>query len=199
MKRTTYAAAGIVLALTCALAFTGCPHEAGDPEIDSRLEGPWTNSGTSYLEKKFTIKSNGAFEAYLNPTALGAYAQAYAAALGSGGDAAAAATSAAQGVTTLAENYSIDIDWHVTGKLIRLEGDVYKMDSLKADASDKLITDPTANPPGTSDAATALAAIIQNVRITLTDNSTFIFVNAETDNPADSINMFFGGTYYKAD
>jgi hypothetical protein len=200
MKRTQHAAAaGIVLALLCTL--TGCPQEADDPEIDSALKGPWTNGSTvSYLEKKFEIQSDGTFETYLNPTALGAYAEAAGAILTAGGGAdAAAATGAntAQGVVDLAQGYQIDTDWHVTGKLIRVEGDIYKMEDLKADESDKLITGPTETPPATSDAALALNGIIQNVRLTVIDNDHFKFSNAETDDPADSINMFFGGDYFR--
>jgi acetyl-CoA acetyltransferase len=190
MNRTKYAAAGVVLALACALALTGCPKDAGDPGIDSKLVDKWTNGSTvSYLEKKFEIKADGFFDAYLNPTALSAYG----AALSQGQVAAAAA---AQAVVAGAAQAEIDIDWHVTGKLVRVEGDVYKMDSLKADASDRLITDPTKTPPGTSGAALALKSIIQNVRITLADGgNTFTFSNAGTDASTDPINMFFGGTY----
>jgi hypothetical protein len=171
MNRTKYAAAGIVLALACALALTGCPKEAGDPEFDSKLVDKWTNGNSvSYLEKRLEIKADGSFTADLNPAALGAAA-------------------AGQSVTAASSVYDTT-SWHVTGKLIQVEGPMYKMDGLEARSTD---IEPSSGKPANEVLPAFWGA---QVLITLTpDGNSFVFSPAGADTLAAQIYLFFGGTY----
>jgi hypothetical protein len=201
MKRTKCAAAaGIVLALLCTL--TGCPQEAGDPEIDTRLVYAWTDDGEAdfYLKRTFTIEPNGDFAADLNPVALGAYADAG----GSDNDAVAKAT--AKGAVDGIEQGQLPVDdtsWQVTGRLVLVDGTLYKMDDLKARESDQqvLLSEEGGQPTITPAKEVLPNFSGQQVNITLADDGSSFTMqsagNAE-DAATAQINMFFGGTYHKA-
>jgi hypothetical protein len=206
-------AAGIILALACTLALTGCPQEADDPAIDTELVAKWADGGdaASYLKREFEIKSDGSFTADLNPAALGTYAQVYAqtydGAITGGADPAQATATATGTATTAAGSAASEsTSWKVTGKLVQVEGTTYKMDDLTARATDVQIVpslDENGQPDGGEPTVTPANQVLpgfsgQNVVITLAaDGASFTFSHGGTDEIANQINLFFGGTYTK--
>ncbi|MDR0400779.1 MAG: hypothetical protein LBH51_07525 [Treponema sp.] len=188
MNRTKYAAfAGIVLIL----ALAGCSQDpkAESPKVNTALVGGWADKGDtdSYLKRELVIKSDGAFEAKLNPLALGVYANA-------GGASAGDAAKAAAKVAVDAEKD--DSSWHVTGKLTPLQGAIYKMDNLKARDTDIQINDNGIKMP----ANTILPGFSGEVTITLAeDGASFTFAPAPSMSGiiASMVDTFFGGDYFK--
>jgi hypothetical protein len=187
--------AGIILAVICALVLTGCPQGEDDPQPDSRLIGEWTNGHTEPgLVKRFTIKSDYTFTAYINPTFIGAYNTAYKEARDNGADEAAAKAAGEAALTGLDTQGITDAKtrWTVTGKLTVDSEGIYIMSNLQ-ETTDK----PALNDTIPGGANTTVAGFSGNpVRITfVADNDNqFNFVSAKGD---ANINAFFGGYYDK--
>jgi hypothetical protein len=198
MKKQTTCLLAAGIALAAALILTGCPPEAGDPVIDAKLVHKWADGGNpdSYLKRNFEIRSDAAFTANLDPVALGAYAQAG----GPSDDAAteAIAQAAAKFAVDQLKAASLETSWQVSGKLIHVEGDIYKMDELKARDTDVQIV-PSADqstPPSSISANLVLPNFKENVNIVLSaDGNSFTLSPAGTDEIAGQIQTFFGGTY----
>lgn len=185
-------AAGSVLAAVFALTLLGCPKEPEEDQIDSRLIGPWTNGQDGGMKKEFTIAGDASFTASINPTYVGAYNQAYAAALDGGASNDAAAQAAQEALAQLEESGATDAltRWTVTGKLVKDDGDVYIMTNLHETSGQSAA--PGA-PSGSADGVVN-AFSAAKVEITFSTSEQFEFKSADGN---DQVTAFFGGDYTK--
>ncbi|MDR0732412.1 MAG: hypothetical protein LBF63_12145 [Treponema sp.] len=191
MKKANWlTAAGTVLAV-CALALTGCPHDSPKAQPDSRLVSTWQNGDPAELSglyKKFTINKDFTFTAEINPTFIGAVADAK-----SGG---AITTDKAVEAVKMTLGPSPDAviaswTWKVTGTLnIDKEG-LYIMNNLKE--KNGVNVDPSNLSKGKADTAVA-GYSTEKVKITFNSDTSFTFTSA-TGNAA--VTQYFGGTYHK--
>jgi hypothetical protein len=204
-KRSFLVYAGMVLAVLMMLVLAGCPQEPDKEDgIDGRLAHSWTNDPNNEytiennligLKKTFTIKSDGSFEASINPIHIGAYGKTYSGALAQGGDAAAAAAAGfLAGLQSNTVTQDAAVRWAVEGKLVHDSGDIYFMKNLKEKNNAPVrLDDDTGKPTGSANAALSTGGY-EGHRVELKKNTDgiFSFTSASGD---ENINTFFGGTY----
>jgi hypothetical protein len=179
--------AGSVLAAVFALTLLGCPKEAEESQIDSRLIGSWSNGLPGGLYKEFEIGSDSKFTASINPAYLARYNGAL-----SQGASADQADQVALGQLAELGSSEEDARWTVTGKLVKEDGDVYFLNDL--DETTGKPADPSQPDGGTADTMVGTYHG-QRVQITFDDSlSTFTFASAQDD---DQVTAFFGGEYTK--
>jgi hypothetical protein len=140
--------------------------------------------------------------ANLDPVALGAYKQAGGPSTGSDAHAAAKAAAKAAVDTLKKGQIPIETSWRVTGTLTLVDGDIYKMDNLRARLTDVQVDLPQGvGVPKVIPANTLLPKFSgKYVKVKLAgDGKSFVFSHSGTDEMAQRINLFFGGTYHRAD